>query len=725
MKSWISLVLWATFLLLGLGQSLPYDDSNPSCSNFNVDENGIIRSSYIVALRPELTDEQVEEHIRWVEDMSRGHGIIEQRFRIGDFRGYSGYFDDYAIQAIRDSQQQVKYVEANSIVVNSAVETQTNAPWGLGRLSSQVTQRSMDPLALSHTYKYESSAGQDTWAYVIDSGVNTNHPDFQGRARFGAACCSFRCFEEEKYRNMHADHGTHVAGIVGGAQFGVAKRANIVSVKALWSSNEVGGGAAPATGIIAAIQWSLDDMEKNGRLGRSVINLSLGKASLEDAVKGAFKKGVLSVKGAGNQGLPAEWERPHGQDSVLTVGAIDHTGREWASSNYGKAIDILAPGVDIKSADSQNGVKLMSGTSMATPHITGLALNILALENIKSPRELKQRILSLAVSDVTPLDRGEKGRGSGIPRPVLTTVRRAYNGIDALQSQGSGQNGQQLTCPVPPQGVDLVNPGPSTSGQQQDRGSFWGPPTGSATYKHTGGYGSFSDQVRALILASHSVKIPTRDSHRLFVLQVLPRSLASLNGLPLILANLKAKGLTLDNFRAKALIIASHKVKALTRASHKVCALQVLALTLANHRVRAPTLVNHKVMALTRASRKASALEVPGLTLVKRQIKATTVKRRVEILILVNLRARALIPAHSRVKAITLVSHRVKVSIPANPKARPTLVNTTPKTDDPNSLMRLDTPPSRSRAPFTLPIFQHTAACSFFVQQSIEMIDID
>lgn len=151
--------------------------------------------------------------------------------------------------------QQVLSVEQDQIWYLDALVSQTDAPWGLGSISHQ-----NEP---STTYIYDDSAGADTYGYVIDTGINIDHVEFGGRASLGHTCCL------PHYDD--AGHGTHVAGTIGGSTYGVAKAANLISVKVFQS------GRTSTTIIMNGLQWSVDEIINNNRIDRSVINISIGR----------------------------------------------------------------------------------------------------------------------------------------------------------------------------------------------------------------------------------------------------------------------------------------------------------------------------------------------------------------------------------------------------------------------------------------------------------------
>lgn len=195
-------------------------------------------------------------------------------------------------------------------------------------------------------------------------------------------------------------HGTHVAGTVGGNTYGVAKKTNLIGVKVLSSS-----GSGSNSGVIAGIQWAVQNAQQNGRTSRSVINLSLGSDEFSqtsnDAVTAAVNAGVFVAVAAGNAGVDARNSSPGSAPAVCTVGATTSTDQMAYYSNFGPVVDIFAPGSNVLSAwiGSNTATNTISGTSMASPHIAGLGAYLIALEGTRSPSALCSRIVSLSTKN--------------------------------------------------------------------------------------------------------------------------------------------------------------------------------------------------------------------------------------------------------------------------------------------------------------------------------------
>ncbi|WP_251071738.1 S8 family peptidase [Streptomyces sp. ISL-43] len=240
---------------------------------------------------------------------------------------------------------------------------QASAPWSLDRLDQR-------ELPLDGSYAYPTTA-QGVTAYIIDSGINTLHQEFGGRARWGANAVFL-----EGATDCNG-HGTHVAGTVGGASYGVAKGVSLVAVKVANCRGE-----ARLSAITAGVDWMVKDSLKYPATP-AVANMSLGGGysfALNRAVTRAVAAGITFAVAAGNSAENACTGSPSGVPQALTVGATDAEDRRPSFSNYGPCVDLSAPGVAVTSAwkGSATATARASGTSMAAPHVAGAAAMVLA-----------------------------------------------------------------------------------------------------------------------------------------------------------------------------------------------------------------------------------------------------------------------------------------------------------------------------------------------------------
>jgi len=291
----------------------------------------------------------------------------------------------------------VSYVSEDATV--SLGTTQTGATWGLDRID----QRN---LPLDGNYTYTTTASNVT-AYIIDTGIRVTHTQFGGRASIG-----FDSVGDGQNGNDCNGHGTHVSGTVGGSTYGVAKAVHLVAVRVLNCS-----GSGTFSGVIAGIDW----VTGNHAAGTpAVANMSLGggaDASVDQAVRNSIADGVTYAVAAGNDSADACNSSPARTAEAITVGATDSADNRASFSNFGTCLDIFAPGVNITSSwnSSDTATNTISGTSMATPHVTGAAALYLADHPSASPQTVRDALVANGTTGVV----GNPGTGS--PNVLLFT----------------------------------------------------------------------------------------------------------------------------------------------------------------------------------------------------------------------------------------------------------------------------------------------------------------
>lgn len=268
----------------------------------------------------------------------------------------------------------VAYIEKDQIVQVSAL--QTNATWGLDRIDQP-------NLPLDNKYNYINS-GVPVNAYIIDTGILTTHPDFQGKASHG-----YDFIDKDSDSTDCNGHGTHVAGTIGSATYGVSKNVKLFGVRVLDCF-----GTGTYSSVIAGVEWVTANHIKP-----AVVNMSLGgpiSKALDEAVAVSIQAGVTYVVAAGNSNQSACESSPARIDAAISVGSTTKTDTRSDFSNYGPCVDLFAPGSDIKSLwhTPSNETNTISGTSMATPHVTGVAALYLSKHPNASPIELKNAILA-------------------------------------------------------------------------------------------------------------------------------------------------------------------------------------------------------------------------------------------------------------------------------------------------------------------------------------------
>ncbi|MFJ7588394.1 S8 family peptidase [Streptomyces sp. NPDC097617] len=252
--------------------------------------------------------------------------------------------------------------------------------WGLDRIDQRF-------LPLDNNFSAHGS-GQGVTAYIVDSGIDFTHPDFGGRAVRG-----FDAIGDGRNGADCNGHGTHVAGTVGGASFGVARKSTLVSVRVLGCD-----GRGPWSGIIAGFDWVARNAHQP-----AVLNASLGgdrSTAVNNAATAVSDRGVLPVIAAGNDNRDACQVSPASAVRVETVGATNRFDEETGFSNWGECLDIYAPGQDIVSARLGGGSVALNGTSMAAPHVTGVAALYKAEHPNALPAEVHNFLSDKSTKDV-------------------------------------------------------------------------------------------------------------------------------------------------------------------------------------------------------------------------------------------------------------------------------------------------------------------------------------
>ncbi|KAK6063882.1 serine protease precursor [Seiridium cupressi] len=354
----------------------------------------LIDGKYIVKLKQNAVDGALSS------TMSTLSSDADYVYNNGKFRGFASGLSADELAAMRDDDN-VDYIEQDGIVTIKA--TQKNADWGLARLSSKTPG--------STTYTYDDSAGSGTCAYIVDTGIDITHPEFEGRAEFLANYA-------DKNDTDGAGHGTHVAGTIGSVTYGVAKKTKLFAVKVLDAS-----GSGTNSQVIAGMDFVADDAAGQDCPKGVVVNMSLGggtSSAVNQAAAAIIDAGLFLAVAAGNEAADASTSSPASETSVCTVGATDSDDQLAEYSNFGKLVDILAPGTDIKSTWPDNETNTISGTSMATPHIAGLAAYLLGLGSVPTdPQELCSYIGKTALSDIV----------TGVPSSTVNLL--ANNGDSA------------------------------------------------------------------------------------------------------------------------------------------------------------------------------------------------------------------------------------------------------------------------------------------------------
>ena len=339
-----------------------------------------IPDQYIVVFRPDVTN---------VSDLARqlaaAQGATVQFIYQSALKGFAARMSTSAADAIARNPN-VSYVEQDQVVNAIASETLANGqPWGIDRIDARS--------GLDATYNY-SLTGAGVTAYIIDTGIRTTHSEFGGRATSGYDAVDGGTADDCN------GHGTHVSGTVGGATYGVAKSVSLVAVRVLDCN-----GSGSVSGVVAGIDWVTANHH-----GPSVANMSLGggaSTSLDDAVRNSINSGVAYAIAAGNGNFAGIAQdacnySPARVTEAMTVGATSTSDTKASWSNYGDCVDWFAPGVSILSAWNTSDVatNTISGTSMATPHTTGVAALYLQANPSATPQQVRDGLFNATTKGV-------------------------------------------------------------------------------------------------------------------------------------------------------------------------------------------------------------------------------------------------------------------------------------------------------------------------------------
>ena len=331
---------------------------------------------YVVVFKDSVsnTEQAAEAAMRGVG------GKIHHKYR-HVIKGFAASIPAQALNGIRRNPN-VDYVESDQTVFSGqSVATQTNAIWGLDR----VNQRS---LPLDATYTYTTTASSVV-VFIIDTGILAGHQEFMGRLLGG-----YSAINDGYGTNDCNGHGTHVAGTVGGTKYGVAKGVKLSPVRVLDCA-----GAGTSSGVIAGIDWMVGVAAPG-----SVANMSLGggiSSATDNAVANAVSRGITMVVAAGNSSADACNSSPARAPSAITVGATTNTDAMSSFSNFGTCVDVFAPGSSITSAwyTGSTAAAVLSGTSMASPHVAGVAALVQAANPTFTPAQVTDTLKKMGTAD--------------------------------------------------------------------------------------------------------------------------------------------------------------------------------------------------------------------------------------------------------------------------------------------------------------------------------------
>jgi aqualysin 1 len=358
-------------LMLGVLPAMSQESSSPMQDRVGLQKLRKLRhaipNQYIVVLRQTVSQDERNNIIRSFRQSS--HQILKT---------YSAALNGFAIRMSEQeaeelsNDERVDFIEEDGLMTISQNSTslcttiavdghiplcgaQGQAPWHIDRINQ--------PTNTTDGYYGIGGTGQNINVYVLDTGIRTTHSDFQGRAT-----SDYNAINDGNGSTDCNGHGTFVAATIGGNQYGIAKKANLRSVRVLDCT-----GTGTASNIIAGINWITANVKKP-----ALVNVSLGSStnsSVDSAVQTSINSGITYVIAAGNNNADASGTSPARVTAAITVGAMDQNAKRASFSNYGSVVDFYAPGVNIYSAfkSSDTSQAMSNGTSFSAPIIAGMA----------------------------------------------------------------------------------------------------------------------------------------------------------------------------------------------------------------------------------------------------------------------------------------------------------------------------------------------------------------
>ncbi|KAF2147835.1 subtilisin-like protein [Myriangium duriaei CBS 260.36] len=410
MRLSVFFILLATALLSAItfASTIPASFSGHTCAicNHSLD----VSDTYIVTLRSTANFTHHLKHANALTAENRRRSRQGQAFdgvthqwNFPGFQAYAANLPSSVIAKLKHHED-VAGVVQDSIWTASSLEVQPNAPYNLHQISNRATRGEF------FQYYYDSSVGQGTYAYILDTGINARHLQFQSRVRKG-----FNAVKACPFDDL-TGHGTHTAGVLGARTYGVAKRCQLIDVKV--SS----GHETNVRSILDGYNWAVKDIQANKRQHRSVINLSFDprrdrKAArpIEDAIAAAWSNDILTVVSAGNRNGGTAW-----RGMAIIVGATDEAKVRARFSNYGDSLGLFAPGVNIKSTwigPRATETASISGTSAAAAHVAGVILTLMASRRSRSAVDIEELLYDIAIPYMVKDTHGSKNlflyNGSG------------------------------------------------------------------------------------------------------------------------------------------------------------------------------------------------------------------------------------------------------------------------------------------------------------------------
>lgn len=394
-KSWLFITFILALLLSFSALPLLGDDfarDNGPAPLLNADSPDAIPGQYIVVFKENVARQATDGIMNEAITL---HGGEVNFVYSAAINGFAAKLPEKAIEALRENPN-VAFIEVDQTI--SLANSQSNATWGLDRID----QRN---LPLNSTYTYNNT-GSGVNAYIIDTGIRRTHNEFGSRAFVG-----YDSIGDGRNSDDCNGHGTHVAGTVGGSVYGVAKAVNLYAVRVLNCQ-----GSGTNAGVIAGVDWVTANHVKP-----AVANMSLGggaSTALDNAVNNSISAGVAYAVAAGNSNANACNYSPARVANALTVGSTTSTDARSSFSNFGSCVNIFAPGSSITAAwhTSNTATNTISGTSMASPHVAGVAALYLQSFPTASPATVFNAVINGSTTGVL------SSIGSGSPNRLLYSL---------------------------------------------------------------------------------------------------------------------------------------------------------------------------------------------------------------------------------------------------------------------------------------------------------------
>jgi subtilisin family serine protease len=334
-----------------------------------------IPGRFIVTLRGDVNVAAVAREVR-------GRGAVVDRTYGRALQGFAGALPPGLVKQLQRDPR-VRFVEPDVVIRVASATVQESPSWGLDRIDQR-------PLPLDRRFTY-AAAGKGVRAYILDTGVRSTHREFGGRVVAG-----FDGYGGGTTEDCHG-HGTHVAGTVAGANYGIAKEATIVPLRVFRCD-----GTGSLSAVVSGIDWILA-RHPVGVPGVANMSFVFGaNRTMDSAASKLADEGIVAVAGAGNDAADACTRSPAREPSVLTVGAVTSSDARSSFSNYGRCVDLFAPGSSILSAraGSDTASSTSSGTSYASPHVAGSAAVLFGANPKASARDISSAILGSATTGV-------------------------------------------------------------------------------------------------------------------------------------------------------------------------------------------------------------------------------------------------------------------------------------------------------------------------------------